>query len=132
MKFFIRLFFKTVRIVMGPLLLIWEIIQRPKAVVRAPAIQAKVDIQCRDIALFQFKTCPFCMKIRQEMHRLSLPIERCDAQYDAANRAALMAGTGHTKVPCLRITDAQGKVEWLKDSKAIIRYLSNRFEIVSI
>ncbi|QJC56524.1 hypothetical protein HC248_01830 [Polaromonas vacuolata] len=132
MKFLIRLFFKTVRTVMGPLLLIWEIIKRPKPMHRQAALQAKVDNECRDLALFQFKTCPFCMKIRQEMHRLSLPIERRDAQHDAANRTALIAGAGSAKVPCLKITNAKGKVEWLTDSKAIISYLRGRFENAGI
>jgi glutathione S-transferase len=95
---------------------------------RPAALQANVDSQCRDLALFQFKTCPFCMKIRQEMHRLSLPIERRDAQHDKANRAALIAGAGSAKVPCLKITDAKGNVKWLTDSKAIISYLRGRFE----
>jgi len=127
MKTFFRLFFKTLRVVLGPVMLLWEMISRPTALKRLPAQQAAVDQQCKDLALYQFKTCPFCLKVRQEMHRLSLPVERRDAQYDEKNRMALLQGSGLTKVPCLKITDHSGKVQWMTDSGTIISYLRGRF-----
>jgi glutaredoxin len=127
MKIFIRLFFKTLRVILGPVILLKEIITRPKGQTRPQAAQEKVDQQCQSLVLYQYKTCPFCLKVRQEMHRLSLPIERRDAQYDEKDRAALLQGSGLTKVPCLKITDRGGKVKWLKDSGAIIAYLRGRF-----
>jgi len=127
MKPLIRLFFKTLRIVLGPVMLLWERVSRPTAIKRSTADQLDVDRQCQDLALYQFRTCPFCLKVRQEMHRLSLPIERRDAQHDAKNRADLVQGCGLPKVPCLKITDTSGKVQWLNDSGAIIAYLRGRF-----
>lgn len=127
MKTFIRLFFKALRIVLGPVMLLWEVVSRPGGLKRLPALQIEVDRQCQDLALYQFRTCPFCLKVRQEMHRLSLPIECRDAQYDENNRAALLQGSGLTKVPCLRITDPSGMVRWLTDSGVIIDYLRGRF-----
>lgn len=123
----IRMFFKGLRVVLGPFMLLWETVTRPRPVVRAPAQQQSVDQQCQSLALYQFATCPFCLKVRQEMHRLALPIERRDAQKDPAHRAALLQGGGAVKVPCLKITDASGQVQWLYDSGAIISYLSGRF-----
>ena len=127
MKTFIRLFFKTLRIVLGPVMLLWEMVSRPTGLKRPPAMQVEIDRHCQDLAFYQFRTCPFCLKVRQEMHRLSLPIERRDAQYDESNRAALLQGSGLTKVPCLKIADRSGKVQWLNDSGAIIAYLRGRF-----
>ena len=127
MKTFVRFFFKTVRILLGPFIHLWEFVTRPTGVVRAPAQQAEVDAQCRDLALYQFKTCPFCMKVRQEMRRLSLNIDRRDAQKAGAHRADLIQGAGQPKVPCLRITDAAGNSKWLIDSGAINAYLNERF-----
>jgi glutathione S-transferase len=95
--------------------------------VRAPAAQLAVDQQCQGMVLYQFTTCPFCIKVRQEMRRLSLPIEQRDAQHDATHRQALQQGSGATKVPCLRIADAAGNTQWLQDSNAIISYLRARF-----
>ncbi len=127
MKPLIRTFFQTLRIVLGPFMLLRERLTRPTGLVRAPALQQTVDLQCGSLALYQYNTCPFCIKVRQEMRRLSLPIERRDAQKDAQNRADLLQGGGSVKVPCLRITDATGQSQWLYESGAIISYLRSRF-----
>jgi glutaredoxin len=127
MKAVVRMFFKTLRFILGPFMLLWERLSRPRAIVRAAQAQALVDAQCRDLALYDFKTCPFCIKVRQEMHRLALPIERRDAQHPGAHRDELVAGGGRAMVPCLRITGPGGKVEWLYESGAIIAYLRELF-----
>ncbi|TXT35621.1 MAG: glutaredoxin family protein [Comamonadaceae bacterium] len=127
MKFIIRSFFKTLRIVLGPFMLLWEFVSRPKGVERTPEAQQVVNQQCQSLVLYQFSTCPFCIKTRQAMRRLSLPIERRDAQHDAQNRAALEQGGGTVKVPCLKITEAGGQTRWLYESGAIISYLQQRF-----
>ena len=127
MKTVIRTFFRTLRIVLGPVMLLKERLTQPAGVQRAPAAQAAVDQQCQSLALYQFSTCPFCIKVRQEMRRLSLPIEKRDAQHHAANRDALLQGSGASKVPCLQITEANGQTRWLQDSTEIVAYLRKRF-----
>jgi glutaredoxin len=127
MKSVIRAFFKTLRIILGPFMLIGEFITRPKRLVRADGEQATVDQQCESLALYQYKTCPFCIKVRQEMHRLALNIERLDAQHPGENRDALIKQGGQAKVPCLRITDTAGNTQWLYESGEIIKYLQKRF-----
>ena len=127
MKTVIRAFFRTLRIVLGPVMLLKERLTRPSGVKRAPEAQASVDLQCQSLALYQFNTCPFCIKVRQEMRRLSLPIEKRDAQHNTTNREQLLQGSGATKVPCLKITDANGQTRWLQDSGAIVAYLRERF-----
>ena len=99
MKIIIRTFFKTLRTVLGPVMLIKENLTRPKGVVRVQAEQDAVNQQCKSLALYQFKTCPFCIKVRQEMSRLSLNIERIDAQHEGVGRQALLGGGGKAKVP---------------------------------
>lgn len=88
MKSVVRMFFKTLRLVIGPLMLLWEAVTTPKGIVRQPDKQKQVDQQCRSLALYQFKTCPFCIKVRREIHRLSLDIELRDAKNDLKNREA--------------------------------------------
>jgi glutaredoxin len=127
MKTVIRTFFRTLRVVLGPVMLLKERLTQPTGVQRAPAAQAVVDQQCQSLALYQFSTCPFCIKVRQEMRRLSLPIEKRDAQHHAANRDALLQGSGASKVPCLQITEANGQTRWLQDSTEIVAYLRKRF-----
>ncbi len=127
MTIVIRTFFRTLRVVLGPVMLLKERLTQPTGLVREAVAQARVDQQCQSLALYQFSTCPFCIKVRQEMRRLSLPIEKRDAQHHTANRDALLQGTGATQVPCLQITEADGQTRWLKDSGAIVAYLRERF-----
>ena len=127
MKTVIRSFFRTLRLVLGPVMLLKERLTQPAGVKRAPAAQAEVDQQCQSLALYQFSTCPFCIKVRQEMRRLSLPIEKRDAQHHTDNRNALLQGSGATKVPCLQINEANGQTRWLQDSTEIVAYLRERF-----
>ena len=127
MKPIIRTFFKLLRLALGPFMLALEWATRPKGVVRDAAAQQAVNQQCQQLTLYQFSTCPFCIKVRQEMRRLSLPIEKRDAQHNAANREQLLQGTGATQVPCLQITETNGQTRWLQDSAAIVAYLRERF-----
>lgn len=130
MKIFIRLFFKTLRIILGPVMLLKETITRPKGLVRPQAAQEKVNQQCQNLVLYQYWTCPFCIKVRQEMRRLSLNIQRIDAQHEGPDRAALRQHGGQAKVPCLKITDQAGSSQWLYDSDKIVAYLRGRFSAV--
>jgi glutaredoxin len=127
MKTFIRAFFKTLRVILGPVMLLKEKLTRPRGVVRPTAAQQSVDRACQNLALYQYQTCPFCIKVRQEISRLSLTIRRVDAQPEGNDRQALLSGGGKTKVPCLKITDASGNDQWLYDSEKIVAYLRGRF-----
>jgi len=127
MKFFFRLFFKVLRLIIGPLLLLWEMITRPPGQARLAAVQEAVDRQCRSMVLYQYRSCPFCIKVRQEMCRLSLNIEHLDAQPDGRHRDDLVCGGGQAKVPCLKITDPAGNSQWLYESSKIVDYLRGRF-----
>lgn len=127
MRWAIRIFFRTLRIALIPFMLLWERLTTPKGIVRAPQEQQRVDEQTRHMALYQFKTCPFCIKVRREIGRLSLNIELRDAQHDEQHRAALLQGGGTLQVPCLRIFDAQGNSQWMYESDVINAYLHERF-----
>ena len=127
MKPLIRLFFRTVRLVLTPVLLLGNWLTQPKGVVRPAAAQAAVDARTRNLALYQFPTCPFCIKVRRTLRRLSLNVELRDARHDEAHRAALIAGGGKPQVPCLRITDEQGKQTWMYESDAINAWLNREF-----
>jgi len=95
----------------------------PKGVKRPPEIQQELDSATQQLALYQFKTCPFCMKVRREIKRLSLNIELRDAQHDSRHRSELEQGGGRVKVPCLRIDRENADDAWLYDSDQVIHYL---------
>lgn len=127
MKLFFRYFFRTVRIILGPFMLLGELLSTPKGVERSSSAQQLIDEESKTMALYQFRTCPFCIKVRKELKRLSLNIEKLDALKDPAARADLQEGGGQIKVPCLRITDENGKHTWMYESDDIIAYLRERF-----
>lgn len=128
MKIVMRYFFKTVRLVLAPVMIARDRFGRPEPITRAPQAQAEVDRACQTLTLYQFRTCPFCVKVRHEMHRLALPIALRDTQHDDAARQALKAGGGRVKVPCLAIEGDDGQTEWMYESDAIKGYLQKRFE----
>ena len=127
MRSLIRLFFRTVRLVLAPVVLLGNWLTQPKGVVRTPEAQAAVDARTRQLALYHFPTCPFCLKVRRAMKRLSLDIELRDTRSDDAHRDALVAGGGKPQVPCLLITAPDGGQTWLYESDAIVAYLDREF-----
>ncbi|PKH61109.1 MULTISPECIES: glutaredoxin family protein [unclassified Halomonas] len=127
MRVLIRYFFRGLRLVLTPVMLVSEKLSTPKSVERTPEEQASVDQACQKLALYQFRTCPFCIKVRKEMARLGLNIERRDAQLDPAHKQALQEGGGKVKVPCLRITHDDGREEWMYESDTINAWLHQQF-----
>ncbi|ADP99903.1 glutaredoxin [Marinobacter adhaerens] len=128
MKVIIRYFFRTLRLVLTPFMLLSEKLSTPESVNRSAEEQARVDEASKDLALYQFKACPFCIKVRKEIARLGLNIETRDAQHDPEHRAALEAGGGRVKVPCLKIRHEDGSAGWLYESGEIKAWLQERFE----
>ena len=127
MKLLIRYFFKLVHAIVGPVLLGLDRLTSPPAIKRSPSEQEQVDAQTRNLVMYQFLTCPFCIRTRRTIRRLALNIETRDALRHAPSRRQLLEGGGQVRVPCLRITDAQGRHEWMYESADIIRYLQDRF-----
>ena len=118
---------KALRLGLGQLIVLGDLATRPAKMKRAPDAQAAVDQAAGNLALYQFKACPFCVKIRRKLHRLNVPVSLRDAKNDALHRGELEAQGGKIQVPCLRIVDEHGQSTWLYESKAIAAYLDQRF-----
>jgi len=128
MKLFFRYFFRTLRFILGPILLIWEAISAPKAIIRTPEAQKLIDEKTKYLAMYQYPTCPFCIKVRRQIKRLALNIELRDARSAEEFRLELLNQGGKAQVPCLKITNPQSnQSEWLYESDAINSYLENNF-----
>lgn len=126
MKWLIRLFFRTIRRIIGPIMLLIDKLTTPKGVKRPDAEQQQIDKMTENMTLYQFKTCPFCIKVRREIKRQSLNIEFRDAQHNQEHRNQLLEGGGQVKVPCLKIHDDNGSETWLYESNKIIDYLQQK------
>jgi glutaredoxin len=126
MKWLIRIFFKSLRAVLTPPMLLLNWLTLPRGIVREPARQQEVNTQTRDMRLYQYRACPFCIKVRRAIRRLSLDIETRDALRDPVSRAELQQGGGRLMVPCLRLVE-NGQERWLYESDEIVTYLEARF-----
>jgi glutaredoxin len=120
--------FKLIRWPLGQLILLVDFLTAPKPPTRDPEVQAAIDARTADMALYQFKACPFCVKTRRAMRRLGVNIELRDAQNDPAWREQLEQSGGKIQVPCLYVPKENGSDEWLYESDAIIAFLTEQVE----
>ena len=127
MRLFFKYFFKTAQYIIGPIMLLWDTLTSPRGVVREPAVQKQIDASTEKLVLYEFRMCPFCIRARRAIKRLSLNIETRDAMRQETSRQELLAGGGTVKVPCLKITDDAGNTSWMYESADIIAYLQGRF-----
>lgn len=118
---------KVIRWLLGRIILSFDFLTSPKGLQRNNQEQQQVNSQTASLALYQFAACPFCVKVRRSMKRLSLDIELRDAKQDQNHRQELATQGGRVKTPCLRIEDNDGKVTWMYESNDIIHYLEQRF-----
>lgn len=122
----LKLLFLPVRLIMKPILLVMEHTLNPTPIQRLAERQAEVDTETKGLILYQFRACPFCIKVRRNMRRLNLDIEKRNANENPQYQAELIEGGGHWQTPCLRIEN-EGNVEWLYESSDIIDYLNKKY-----
>lgn len=127
MRLIIRYFFRLIRIILGPILLFWNAITSPKSITRSAEAQEALDKKTKQLALYQYATCPFCIKVRRTIKRLSLNIELRDTQRNETFRKELLKGGGEIKVPCLKINGENGETTWMYESDDIVRYLEKEY-----
>lgn len=117
---------RAIRWVLGRLILFGDWLTRPKPPQRTPEAQAALDAQTANLALYQFRLCPFCIRVRRTIHRIGLNIALRDALNTPQYRAELIEQGGRYKVPCLRIEE-DGKTRWLYESSDIVAWLEKWF-----
>ena len=116
---------QIIRWVLGRLILLFDWIFTPKGIKRDAELQAKIDQQTAGLSLYQYPACPFCVKVRRAMKRNSLNIKTVNAKTCEYSKKELESGGGKLKVPCLRIENNKGEVNWMYESSDIITYLEN-------
>lgn len=87
--------------------------------------------QTDTLTLYHFESCPFCARVRGAMARMGLDLPLRDVQRDRSSLEELVSATGQRTVPCLRIEDTPGQVQWMHESADIIDYLDRRFSAAS-
>ena len=119
--------FKAVRAILQPVILISDALTRPSWPKRTDEEQKLIDQRTSNLALYEFRACPFCVVTRRKMQKLGLNIELRDAQNDPQWAQELIEQGGKHQVPCLRITNEDGRVEWMYESQDIMQYLEQQY-----
>ena len=128
MRPLIRLFFRTLRAILGPILLLANKLSEPKSIKRPKKEQQRLNQDTKSLSLYHYQACPFCIKVRRTIKRLALRIETIDTRRDANQQDVLINGGGQLKVPCLRIENDNGTTTWMYESNDIVDYLQDRFD----
>jgi glutaredoxin len=119
---------KLIRFIVGRIILLLDFLTRPSPVIRSRDDQDSVDAAVTGLSLYQFKACPFCVKVRRHMRRRSIKIELKDAKTDLLIKEELIREGGKHKVPCLRIAEDNKEVQWLYSSGEICRFLDAKLD----
>ena len=119
--------FRLLRWPLGQIIIFLDWLSGPKPPAHSAEVQRELDAQTARLKLYQFQQCPFCVITRRRIRGLGLNIETRDARNDPRWQSELIEQGGKYQVPCLRIDQGEGNIEWLYESKNIIRYLDQRF-----
>jgi glutaredoxin len=122
-----KYFFRLIRWPLAQMVIFINWMTLPTPPVVTPEQRKELDVNTASMKLYHFNQCPFCVKTRRSIHRLGLNIETRDARNDAQWNQELINEGGKYQVPCLRITNDDGSIEWMYDSSTINQYLDRRF-----
>ena len=86
---------------------------------------AQLQVFSKALCLYQFRSCPYCARVRRATNRLGLNIPERDVSQSVVFREELMRNGGSHIVPCLRIPDGDGAI-WMYESADIIEWLETR------
>lgn len=117
----------VIRWLLGSLILLLNWVFTPRSIKRDTEAQAAINAQTSQLTLYQYKACPFCVKVRRAMKRQGLNIEVRDVKRSASAKSELLSGGGNLKVPCLRIKQDERESQWMYESQNIIGYLEEQF-----
>lgn len=113
---------RIIRWILGKIILFLDAVFSPKIRELSLEDRKKVSNASANMALYQFESCPFCVKVRRFMKSEGIEVPLVDATIEPG-RGELLRGGGKLQAPCLKITETSGAVRWLYESNDIIHYL---------
>jgi glutaredoxin len=116
----------VIRWLLARVILLVDFLFKPSKPKLSSEKQQALDSATKDISLYQYAACPFCVKVRWAARRQGLNIETRDAKRNKNFAEELEAGGGKLKVPCLRI-EKDGQSTWMYESSDIISYLQEQY-----
>ena len=80
------------------------------------------------LILYTRNWCGYCTMVKRAVAQLGLTLEERNIRDDPQWQAELMQVRGRATVPVLLRQSADGKSEWMGESRDIIQYLSHHRE----
>jgi len=116
-----------IRFILGRIILFLDWLTSPKPKNFSSDKIKHIQEKVKNMEIYEFKACPFCVRVRRYMKKNNISITTKDARRNTDYAQELIKGGGKLQVPCLKIvTD---KTEWMYESKDIISFLDNYLEI---
>ena len=119
--------FAPLHLIVGSLIRLVDFLTSPSPIKRPDAEQQAVAEKCKNLTLYHYPACPFCVRVRRNMKRLNLPIRQIDPRKHPNRMLQLEQQGGKVQVPCLQIVDSEGNSTWMYESADINQYLDQLF-----
>jgi len=119
--------FYPIHFLVGGIIRIIDFLTSPTPVKRPEAEQKAINKRCKNLTLYHYPTCPFCVRVKRNMKRHNLPIRTLDPRKDPQWMHALKEEGGKVQVPCLQIVAKDGTSTWMYESADINQYLEDNF-----
>ena len=116
---------KFIRWPLAKIILLVDFFFIPQTQKHPPKIQKKLDTAFLDYTLYEFKACPFCVKVRWAARRLGINLKIKDAKNNLKDKETLLKQGGKIQVPCLAIKESDS-IFWLYESSDIIKHLQEK------
>ena len=127
-----KVLMKVLRLPIKISIRIVDLLFKPKMHQLPLAAHDKAYQLIRGHTLYQFRDCPFCVKVRWAMRRMGVDLPYADAKNDPGARKSLAEGGGKIKVPCLHISNGIDQDQWIYESGEIVTYLEQRLSKISL
>ena len=116
-----------IRFILGRIILLLDWMTSPKPIPVSPEKIKFIQEKVKDMEIYEFKACPFCVRVRRFMKKNNISITIKDARRNKDFADELLNGGGKLQVPCLKI--GGDKIRWMYESKDIIIFLNSYLEL---
>ena len=120
---------KIIRFILGRIILFLDWITSPRPNPISEEKRNEINSYTSNMVMYEFKACPFCVRVRRFMKKNNISIKTKDARKNKEYATELINGGGKLQVPCLLIPKDENNSQWLYESKDIINFLSKELSI---
>lgn len=113
---------RIIRFILGRIILFLDWITSPNPKKITSSEKERIDCFTRGMIMYEFKACPFCVRVRRFMKKNNISVDIKDARRNLSYADELISGGGKLQVPCLYISKDGNNPQWLYESKDIIDF----------